>query len=324
MDRRRFLLTPLAGALVRPLAPGAQQAGKVHRIGVLAGSAGHTPRTEAFRAELSAQGFAEGRNVSVEWRFSAGRPELIRDYAVELGRLGLDVIVAAGDATTREVTKSAGQTPIVTIGEDPVGSGFAASLAQPGGNVTGVSGMSPEIGGKRLELLKEALPSLTSFAVLIDPANRAHGEVLNQLHAAAARLSLTVVPLELHAAEDIDPAFARMVTLGIRALLGFVDTTTFIHRQRLADVALRHGIASQFDIFDFVEVGALMSYGASFTSLYRRMAFYVARILNGARPSNLPIEQPTKFELVINLKTAKALNLTIPPSLLARADQIIE
>jgi ABC-type uncharacterized transport system substrate-binding protein len=325
MNRRRFLLTSLAGAFAAPRAAGAQQAGKVYRVGVLAGSAGHTPRTAAFRTEMSVQGFTEGQNVSVEWRFSAGRPDLIRDYAIELGRLSLDVIVAAGDAATRAVTQSAGQAPIVTISEDPVSSGFAASLAHPGGNVTGVSGMSPEVGGKRVELLKEALPSLTLVAVLLDPANRAHVEILKQLHAAAPRLNLSVQPLELRIPGDIDPAFARMAKLGTpRAPLGFVDTTTFIHRQRLAELALRHAIASQFDIYEFVEAGALMAYGPSFTGLYRRAAFYVARVLNGTKPANLPIEQPTKFELAINLKTAKALGLTIPPSVLLRADQVIE
>jgi putative ABC transport system substrate-binding protein len=322
--RRHFLLTSVAGVLAAPLAAGAQQAGKVYRVGVLTGSAGHTPRTEAFRSEMSALGFTESQNLWVEWRFPAGGPELVRDYAIELGRLSLDVIVAAGDATTRAVTQSASQTPIVTISEDPVGSGLAASLARPGGNVTGVSGMSPEVGGKRVELLKEALPTLTSVAVLLNPTNRPHVETLKQFHAAAPRLNLSVEPLELRTSGDIDPAFARMVKLGTRALLGFVDTTTFIHRQRLAEVALRHGIASQFDISEFVEAGALMAYGPSFTWLYRRAAFYVARVLNGARPANLPIEQPTKFELAINVKTARALGLTIPPSLLARADQVIE
>jgi putative ABC transport system substrate-binding protein len=324
MDRRRFLLTSLASVLATPLAAEAQQTGKVYRVGVLTGSAGHTPRTEAFRAELSAQGFTEGQNVRVEWRFPGTHPDLVRDYAVELGRMSLDVIVAAGDATTRVVTQSAGQTPIVTISEDPVGSGLAASLAHPAGNVTGVSGMSPEIGGKRVELLKETMPSLTSIAVLFNPANRAHVETLKRVHAAAARLQLSVEALELRTPEEIDAAFARMAKLGIPALLGFVDTTTFIHRQRILEVALRHRIASQFDIYEFVEAGALMAYGPSFTWLYRRAAFYVARVLNGAKPADLPIEQPTKFELAINLKTAKALGLTIPPSLLLRADQLIE
>jgi putative ABC transport system substrate-binding protein len=155
VDRRRFLLTSLAGALAAPRGAGTQQAGKVYRVGVLAGSAGHTPRTEAFRTEMSAQGFTEGQNVSVEWRFSTDRPDL-----------------AAGDAATRAVTQSAGQTPIVTISEDPVSSGFAASLAHPGGNVTGVSGMSPEVGGKRMELMKEALPSLTSPSSYLPCAQR--------------------------------------------------------------------------------------------------------------------------------------------------------
>jgi putative tryptophan/tyrosine transport system substrate-binding protein len=324
MDRRRFLLTSLAGALVVPRAAGAQQAGKVYRIGVLTGSAGHTPRTEAFRSELTVLGFTEGQNLRVEWRFPAGRPDLVRDFAVELGRLNLEVIVAAGDATTRTVTQSAGPTPIVTISEDPVGSGFARSLAHPGGSVTGVSGMSPETGGKRVELLKEALPSVTVVAVLLNSANRAHLETLKQLQSAAPRLNLSIEPLELGAPAELDPAFARMVKQRIRALIGLTDTTTFVHRQHLLDLALRHGIATQFDLYEFVEAGALMAYGPSFTWLYRRAAFYVARVLNGARPADLPIEQPTKFELAINLKTAKALGLTIPPSLLLRADQVIE
>jgi putative tryptophan/tyrosine transport system substrate-binding protein len=323
IDRRGFIVGGVA-AVAAPLAAEAQQAGKVYRVGVLTGSAGHTPRTEAFRSEMSALGFTESQNVKVEWRFPAGRPDLVRDYAVELGRLRLDVIVAAGDATTRTVMQSAGQTPIVTISEDPVGSGLAMSLAHPGGNVTGVSGMTPETGGKRLELLKEALPRLASVAVLFNPANRVHVEILKQLQAAALRLNISVEPLELGTPGEIDPAFDQMMKRGTRAFLGFVDSTTFEHRQRLLDVALRHGIASQFDIYEFVEAGALMAYGPSFASLYRRAAFYVARVLNGARPNDLPIEQPTKFELAINLKTAKALGLTIPPSVLLRADQVIE
>jgi putative ABC transport system substrate-binding protein len=205
-----------------------------------------------------------------------------------------------------------------------VGSGLAVSLAHPGGNVTGVSGMGPETGGKRMELLKEALPTLTSVAVLFNPANRAQVETLKQIQAAARRLTVAVEPLELNTPEDIEHAFARMAKMGTRAVLGFVDTTTFVHRQRLLELASRHRIAAQFDVHEFVEAGALMAYGANFTSLYRRVAFYVARILNGARPADLPIEQPTKFELALNLKTARALGLTVPPSLRLRADQVIE
>ena len=325
MDRRRFLLTSLAGALAAPLAAEAQQAGKVLRIGFLGTYAG--PSLDAFRQVLRELGWVEGQNIVIDYRFAEGRLDRWTDLAVELVRLRVDIIVAEGTQAVA-ATKNATETiPIVMISGsvDPVGLGLIASLARPGGNVTGLSySVGPEIAGKGLELLKEIVPKVRRVAILASPTNPIHPLVTRDLKVTARSLGVQLQLLEARGPDEFDGTFAAMTKERAGALLVVSDTMFIFHRTRLADLAARSRLPAAYGTRVSVEAGGLMSYGPSFLDLHRRAATYVDKILKGAKPAELPVERPTEFELVINLKTAKALGLTIPPSLLARADQIIE
>jgi putative ABC transport system substrate-binding protein len=332
MDRRRFLLTSLAGALVGPLGAGAQQTGKVRRVGFFTlnpSASGNAVLTlEVFRQGLRELGYNEGKNLTLENRFAEGRRELLPALARELVTLPVDVIVTLGTPATVAARDATSSVPIVFIGVgDPVGSGFAASLAHPGGNLTGLSFVGPELAAKNLELLKQAAPEASRVAVLVpgdgtQPLVRA---VWTELERAALRLHVALQRLQvLSAGDHLDNALATLRARRPDALLTLNDPVFFIHRERILTTAAELRLPTMFQTAEYVRAGGLLAYVPSVSDQARRAVSYVVRILNGAKPADLAIEQPTKFEFVINLKTAKALGLTIPASLLARADQVIE
>ncbi len=305
----------------------AQQSPKIPRIGYLVLSPlSETPSPEraAFIAGLRELGWIEGKTIAIEYRSGQSNPELLEDLAEELVRMKVDVIVTAGrGAVLSAATRATRTIPIVTTGSgDPVAERLVASLARPGGNVTGISLMIPELGSKRLELLKEAVPRVTRLAVLSNPGTSSSDLELRATRAAAQKLKVTLRVLEVRNAYDLARAFAMLEKERPDALTMFFDEQTSMYRELVGDFAKRHQLATVFGAKEFVEAGGLMSYGP--TETFRRAAVFVDKILKGAKPGDLPFEQPTKFELVINLKTAKALGLTIPQSVLGRADQIIE
>ena len=285
------------------------------------------PLLAAFRQRLRELGWVEGQNIVIEYRYAEGRVDRLPDLAAELVRLKVDLIVASAGTQTAMAAKNATETiPIVMIAvRDPVGTGLIASLAHPGGNVTGVSGSAGlEWVAKQLELLKETVPKIRRMAILSNPANAYHQLAIRELNVAARSLEVQLQLLEARGPNEFDGAFAAMAKERVGALLVLSDAIFSSHRTRLADLAARSRLPAAYGVREIVEAGGLMSYGPSFLDSYRRAATYVDRILKGAKPADLPVEQPSKYELVINLRTAKALGLTIPPSLLARADHIIE
>ncbi len=316
------------GFLAPPLAVEAQQAGKVPRIGYLSPLSApvDSTRREALVQGLRDLGYIEGQNLVIDWRFGDGKLERLPDLAADLVRLRPDVIVAAGGAqialAARKVTTT---IPIVmTNVEDPVKSGLVGSLARPGGNVTGLTSLVRDLSAKRLELLKEVRPGLARVAVLWNAAYPEKANEFEETQAAARVLSIQVQPLAIQQATDIESAFETAIRVRAGALITLPDPLTNTNGRRIIDLALKRHLPTMFTQRPPVDAGGLISYGPSYTDLFRRAAGYVDRILKGAKPADLPVEQPTKFELVINLKTAKALRLTIPQSLLMRADQVIE
>jgi putative ABC transport system substrate-binding protein len=326
ISRRAFI--SLLALLAAPLAAEAQHAGKVNRIGYLSsGTSTSSPHfLEAFRQGLRELGWVEGENIVIDYRFAEGRFDRLPDLAAELVRLKVDIIVAAPTPAAVAAKNATGTIPIVmTVVGDPVGIGLIASLARPGGNVTGLSySVGVETFGKGLELLKAALPKVRRMAILSNPGNPSHVLAIRDLKVAAGSLGVQLQFLEARGPNEFDGAFAAMAKERVGALLVVADSVFNFHRARLTDLAARSRLPTMYGIRENVEAGGLMSYGASVPDLYRRAAGYVDKILKGAKPADLPVEQPTKFELVINLKTAKALGLTIPQSLLLRADQVIE
>jgi ABC-type uncharacterized transport system substrate-binding protein len=327
MDRRRFLLTSLAGAFGAPLAAGAQQVGKVWRIGLLdyASDPASSSRWKALRDRLRELGYVEGQNVLFESRWSDGPSGRLRGLAAELIKAKVDIIVTAGSEAAAAAKQATSSLPVVmATGGDFVGLGLGATLARPGGNVTGVISMTSELGGKRLELLKQLLPRVSRVAILRDPDNRGTQAHVSDAEIAAKSLGVVLQIVGVHGHKDLDGAFLAMKRARVDAVM-FAENTLFIaYRQHVADLAITHRLPMMAPAKEYALVGVLLSYGTNYPELFRRAAAYVDKILKGAKPGDLPVEQPTKFELVINLKTAKALGLTIPPSLLARADQVIE
>ncbi|RPH54073.1 MAG: ABC transporter substrate-binding protein [Acidobacteria bacterium] len=276
-------------------------------------------------SKLRDLGYVEGQNITIEFRSSEGKYERLPDLAAELVRLKVDVIVAPANENVVVARQATRTIPIIMAGSfDPVESGLVASLARPGGNVTGLSFRAPEIEGKRLELLKEIAPRVSRVAVLSNPTNRAIHSSLAEVEVAARSLRVQVQILEARGPDEFQGAFAAMTRERAGALLVFPDGMFLLHRTRIADLAAKSRLPAMYGVREFVDAGGLVSYAPSLRDNLRRAATYVDKILKGAKPADLPIEQPTKFELVINLKTAKALGLTIPQSLLARADQVIE
>ena len=326
----RFTLCAMLFAL--SYSASAQQPKKVHRIGYLSSSsdpASESTRFEAIRRALRELGYIEGQNIANEYRYTEGKRDRLSEVAAELVRLKVDIIVvAAGDAWVRAAMNASKTIPIVMVGPgiDPVQAGLIKSLARPGGNVTGLTTLSRELGGKRLELLKEAVSKVARVAVLYDPAvPGTTREVKEELPTAARALGLTVQPWEVRAADDFEKVFAALNKQRPDGL--FVPGGGQLmnaNRKRIADLALKSRLPSVYGTREYVEAGGLMSYGADQADNSHRVAYYVDRILKGAKPADLPVEQPTKFELVINLKTAKQIGLTIPQSMLYRADKVIK
>ena len=283
-------------------------------------------RTEAFRQGLRELGYVEGKTIVIEWRSAEGQLDRLPSLAAELVRLKVDVIVTGGPSATRPVKAATVTIPIViTNDSDPVANGFVASLARPGGNITGLSTLSPEIYGKQLELLKEIVPRLSRVAVLGDSAEPGHAQALRETERAARTLRVQLQYLDVRGPNDIETAFQAARTGRADAVLTLPSAVLFSHRKQVVDLAARSRLpAMYFSAPGFPADGGLISYGASLTDMDRRAATFVDKILKGAKPADLPIEQPTKFEFIINLKAAKQIGLTIPPSVLARADEVIQ
>jgi putative tryptophan/tyrosine transport system substrate-binding protein len=316
--------------LVAPLVADAQPAGKVYRIGRLApGSPGGYPWIEVFRQALRELGYVEGQNLVIEYRWAEGQLERLPDLAAELVRLPVDVLVPSGGSTAIRAAQQATRTiPIVMVGaSDPVAQEFVTSLARPGGNITGLSIVSPELVGKRLEIFKETVPQSTRLAVLANPgaAPTLGPATTSRLTVAAQALGWQLHVVKVRRDEELDDAFAAMTRAGADALYVGGDSLLLDGlRERIAELAAQYGLPAMYAWRMNVEAGGLMSYGVSLAERHRRAATYVDKILKGAKPAELPVEQPTKFELVINLKAAKALGLTIPPSILFQADEVIQ
>ncbi len=323
--RRRDLITLFGGAAAAwPLAALAQQAGKLPTIGFLgADASAFGPWTAAFVAHLRELGWIEGRTVAIEYRWSQGRTERYAEIAAEFVRLKVDVIVTVGSAVPT-VKQATAVIPIVfAVGIDPVGSGLVANLAKSGGNVTGLSLQAANLAGKRIEFLREVLPQLRRLAIIFNVGNDRTVLEMSETQAAARTLGLEVTPLEIRRAEDIIPAF-EAVKAQAHALYVVVDQLVVANRTPILMSALGARLPTMFSTNDFVRAGGFMSYGPNYADLFRHSADYVDKILRGTKPGDIPVEQPTKFELVINLVTAKALGLTIPESFLVRADEIID
>jgi putative tryptophan/tyrosine transport system substrate-binding protein len=325
MDRRAFLATAAAGMVVIPAAARAQHAGKVRRIGFLSLQSGLNSTTEAFAQGMRELGYVEGRNLTVEYRWAARKEERLPELAAELVRLKVEVIVTAAAPAIEAAKRATSTIPIVmATAADPVGSGLVASLARPGGNVTGLSALSTDLAGKRLQLARQLVPKARRVAVLAHYGTSATRLFLEEMRTAAQQMEVQLVVQEVHAADDLPGAFAAMQRERAQALVVQITPFSADNARRIVELAAQHRLPAMYDVRSFVDAGGLVSYGPSLPEMFRRAAFYVDRILKGAKPADLPIEQPTKFEMVINLKTATALGLSIPQSLLVRADQVIE
>jgi ABC-type uncharacterized transport system substrate-binding protein len=328
MRRRAFLATVSSGLLTAPLAAEAQQAGKVYRVGILTNKASDPAEArlwQAFRSGLRERGWIEGQNILIEFRAAEGNTARLPELAADLVRLKVDLILARSSIFVQAAKAATSSIPIVfLIHADPEGTGHVASLARPGGNITGLAVLMTDLAPKGLELLVSAVPVAKRIAVLWTPDAPSHTLALKALEEAARPRQLQLQPVVARTAPELEGAFAAMARARAQAVLVLGTAIFLAERQRVAELAIKHRLPTMSNLKDIVEAGGLMSYGPDFDDLYRRGAIYVDKILKGANPADLPVEQPTKFELVINLKTAKALGLTIPPALLLRADQTIE
>jgi putative ABC transport system substrate-binding protein len=325
--RKRILCLTLCATLFALCASAeAQQAKKVPRVAFLSlPSSGPDLRSEAFRQGLRDFGYTEGQNIVVEYRWADGRTERLAGLAAELVGMKPDVIVTASTFAAQAVKKATTTVPVVVSGvADAVGTGLVASLARPGGNLTGTTLITPDLMGKQFELLKEIVPRITRVAVLGTTPNPTSGSDLRATREAARILGLQLQVVEVGGPEEFGSAFSEFAKGGCGGLLGLGSPVMVNNRQHIADLTIRHRLPSVFWQKEHAEAGALMAYGSSFTDTFRRAAYFVDRILKGAKPADQPVEQPTKFELVINLKTAKQIGLTVPPNVLARADRVIK
>jgi len=328
MDRRTFLGALASGLLAAPLAAEAQPAGKIPRIGYVSGTGDPKtpgPQVEAFRRGLRDLSYVEGKTILVEYRFAEGKLDLAPALVAELVQLNVDVLVATFSVAIHAAKRATNKIPIVFLtGVDPVEIGLVDSLARPGGNLTGFTRLTVELSGKRLELLKDVVPRLSRVGILWDADAPAPANAFKEYEAAAGRLKIKLQSLEVRGPNpDLEGAFQTAAKGRTDALVAVINPTIHHHWKQVANLAIKNRTPSLCERSDYVEAGCLMSYSST-DDQYRRAAVYVDKILKGAKPADLPIEVPTKFELVINLKTAKALGLTIPPSLLQRADQVIE
>jgi len=330
MRRRKFIALFGGAAAAWPLVARAQQAGKVWRIGLVAGGARPVPlETSAYAGFLQGMrelGYVEGRDFVIEWRFAEGRYELLPEFAAEFARLRVDLIVlAAGGFAIPPMRQANPDIPIVMgYSVDPVGQGFVASLARPGGNTTGLASALEEIMAKQVDLLVSTVPSLARVAVLTNPANPSNPIIFRSAEAAAQQARITLLPAKAQNAEEIKNVFDTVTKEHVDAVIVQVDALFFAQRQLIAELALRNRLPSIFGNREYVEAGGLMSYGDSIREFLRQSASFVDKIIKGAKPGDLPIEQPTKFNLVINRKTADGLGVTIPPQLYIFADEVVE
>jgi putative ABC transport system substrate-binding protein len=324
--RRREFIALVGGAAAWPLHARAQQQRKLPTIGFLGTSApsAFSPWVSSFAQRLRDLGWLEGRTIAIEYRWAEGRPERYREIATEFVRLKVDVIVSSGvgAAAAKQATSA---IPIVfAVSVDPLGTGLVESLARPGGNVTGLSTQSTDTVGKRIEVLREIIPSLRRLAIMANVGQRAAALQLREVEATARALGLDVAPLEIRRVEDVAPAFDEAVKRQVDAFYLVAEPLANAHRAYINRLALAARLPTMHGLREYVEAGGLISYGPNVPDMFRRAADYVDKILRGAKPGDLPVEQPTKFDLVLNLKTARALGLEIPPTLLARADEVIE
>jgi putative ABC transport system substrate-binding protein len=330
--RRDFVCAVVGTLLAAPLGVAAQQSPRVYRIGFLAfgSETAAAPYLKAFEEGLREFGYVNGRNIAIERRFAEGKTERLPGLAAELVGFPVDVIMpgpalayfpGSPAVAASRLTKT---IPIVMFHADPVGSGLVASLARPGGNITGLSLFNPAIVGKQLALINEVVPRAGLVAVLRNPTNSAHARSLSELEVAARSVQVQLQVLAARKPDEFETAFAAMTRERARAALVLGDSMFFLHRARIADLAKRQRLPTMSVQREHAEAGGLMAYGANLADIYRRAATYVDKILKGAKPADLPVEQPTKFELVINMKTAKALGLTLSPSIVARADEVIQ
>jgi putative tryptophan/tyrosine transport system substrate-binding protein len=305
----------------------AQQPKKVPRIGYLGATSRSTnpARIEAFRQGLSELGYVEGKNIVIEYRFAEGKLDRFPALASELVRLKVDVVLTGGPIATRSAKQATATIPIVmAYDDDPVGSGFVTSLARPGGNITGLSTLAPEISGKQLELLKEVVPKVSRVAVLGNAIQPGNPQALREINLAADAFGVQLQYLEIQAPKDIETAFQAASKGRADAILVMASPITFSQRRQVADLAVKVRLPTIYSRPEYVEDGGLVFYGVSYTDLFRRAATYVDKILKGTKPDELPVEQPKKFEFIINLKAANQIGLTIPPNVLARADRVIK
>ena len=324
MFRKIVFCLPLTLFLLTPAQ--AQQPTKIPRIAFLGTASASivAARVEAFRQGLRELGYLEGTNIIIEYRFGEGKSNEVTSLAVELARSKVDVIVTAGPAATRSAKEATATIPIIMGNEgNPVGSGFVASLARPGGNITGLSNFAPEISGKQLEILKETIPRLSHLAVFGTSAEPGNAQALKEIELAAGVLGVKVQYLEVRVPKDMEIAFRSASKGRADAVLALQNPVITFGRKQVVELAVKNRIPAIYHSIEFVEDGGLMTYSVSITDLFRRAATYVDKILKGAKPADLPVEQPIKFEFVINLKTAKQIGLTIPPNVLARADRVI-
>jgi len=329
MDRRAFI-TIVSGSIVSaPIATEAQQPDPGRRLGLLLPYIQSDPqaqaRVSALTAALQERGWTDGRNIRFEFRYTEGQANRLPALAADLVQRNVDVILTAGTESTEAARKATKTIPIVmaAVG-DPIAAGFIANLARPGGNITGASLLATELTAKRLELLKEVLPTLTRLAVFWSAANASVVQKLKQIQVAAARFGVQLHAFELHVPDDLDKSFKSAVQVGAQAVMTTEDAIQITYRTRVAELGKQHKIPVASEFGEFAQAGTLMSFGPSILDQFRYAARYVDQLFKGARPGDLPVEQATRFELLVNLKTAKALGLTIPQSMLGRADQIIE
>jgi putative ABC transport system substrate-binding protein len=323
MDRRTFIGTLAGGVFAPPFSAFAQQPTKLFRIGVLGNE--DTLPWEGFRRGLRELGYIDGRNVAIDWRWSKGSPDRFPALAAELVQAKVDLLVVSGTQAARAAKEATSAIPIVmTVSAYPDKIGLVESLARPGGNLTGLSNLGPELMGKSFQLLKEIAPKVSRLAVLWNPASPVEKLVFEEMLGAAPAFGLEIRSIEMRRPEDAAAAFAAVTASGADALFALGNPVNFKNRQLIADFALKSRLPSLFQERLFVESGGLVSYAPSFVDLFARAAGYVDKILKGAKPADLPIEQPTTFELAINVKTAKALGITLTPSLLLRADKLIQ
>jgi putative tryptophan/tyrosine transport system substrate-binding protein len=326
MRRREFIALVCGAAIANSPTANAQQSTKIYRIGILSAGAPPLARGEAaFIAALQELGWIEGKNIVFEYRHANNDLDRLPALAAELVELKVDVIVTRGTLAPLATKQATSTIPIVMASAgDPVGTGIITSLARPGGNITGLTVQNPELAGKRLELLKEVSPTISRVAVLWNGANPDPARVFKEMEGAAAKLDIQLLSVAVRGPADFEHAFAEMTHHRLDALITVDDPLTFAHRKDITDFASKRNLPSMHGLREFAEVGGLIAYGQDIADARRRSASYVDKILKGAKPADLPVEQPTKFHLVINLKTAKALGLAIPATLLARADEVIE